>query len=73
MILASGCVASSPNSVKAFDVFCESFKKSGKVAIIRPAKEMSFETTLMFDDAVNDFIIGNSECVANAGASSVFV
>ena len=72
-MFASGFVASSPSSAKAFGTFWSSFKKSGKTAKIRAAKEMSLVTMSIFDDAVNDFMIGSNERVANAGASSVLV
>jgi hypothetical protein len=34
---------------------------------------MSFNSKLTPEDAVNDLMIGNRDCVANAGASSVLV
>ena len=48
------------------------FKNSGKLANTRDAREI-FSFIVIPEDLVKDFIIGNNERVAKAGASSVLV
>ncbi len=73
IILASGVLASFPKSAKSSEILWPSFKNSGNVAIIRPAREMSLVSISIFAVLVNALTIGKKDWVANAGASSVLV
>ena len=73
MIFASGVVANAPNSPKASPIFWSSFKNSGKLANILPAKEIFLVSIVILAGFVKAFTIGKNECVANIGASSVMV
>ena len=73
MMLASGFLASSPSSDSASATRCSSLKCSGNCARIRPASEMSRRSSSIAAAAVNASMIGSSERVASAGASSVSV
>ena len=73
MILASGVLASSPNSVKASGCFCSGVKYSGNTARMRPASEISRNSTDTPAALLKALMIGRNEYVANIGASSVFV
>jgi hypothetical protein len=42
MMLASGFVASSPSSASSSSIRCAGVSFSGKLAMMRPAREMSF-------------------------------
>ena len=64
MILASGRVANAPSSLRASGICCSAVRKSGKVAKIRPANEISLASKLIPEEAQKRLIIGNSECVA---------
>ena len=72
-MFATGVFANWDSSAKASIFLCSCFKKEGKLAMIRPAKEISFSSTSIPAWPANAFIIGSREYVANAGASSVFV
>jgi hypothetical protein len=66
MMFASGVLASSPSSASA----------SGwwpNWARMRPAREMSRSSTSTPALPANASMIGRNECVASAGASSVYV
>src|SRR5205807_329086 len=54
MILASGVLASSPNSARSSDCLCCAVRCSGKAAIIRPAREISRNATDTPAAFVND-------------------
>src|SRR5262249_25177023 len=73
MMLASGLVASWPSSVSSSLIRCAGVSFSGKLARIRPAKEVHF--TFMDTPAAptKASTIGSREKVASAGASSTFV
>ncbi len=73
MMLASGFVASSPSSASASGTRWASVRWSGKAARIRPASEMSRVSTVTPAVDAKAWMIGRSECVARAGASSVNV
>ena len=73
IMFATGVFANWDSSAKASIFLCSCFKKEGKLAMIRPAKEISFSSTSIPAWPANAFIIGSREYVANAGASSVFV
>ena len=73
MMFASGVLASSPSSASASGTRCSSVSGSGNWARIRPASEMSWSLTSTPACPANASTIGRSECVANAGASSVYV
>ena len=70
-IFASGFFANSPSIAKSSETRWSSFKKSGNTAKILAANEISLVSILMPEDFTNAFTIGNKECVAKAGASSV--
>jgi len=72
-MLASGVLANSPNSAKASSIRCSGVRYLGKLAIIRPANDISRVSISIAEDAVNALTIGKKECVAKAGASSVIV
>ncbi len=61
MIFASGVVAKAPNSAKASGILCSSFKNSGKLAKIRPAKEISGTSIVISAVFVNPCTIGKNE------------
>ncbi len=73
MTLASGCFTNSPSWANALGWRCASVNRSGKMAIILPAKEMSLVSISIPAGAINFLTIGRKEAVASAGASSVFV
>ena len=73
MMFASGVLASRPSSARASPMRCASARLSGKLAMIRPASEMSRVSTLMPVLAVNARMTGRNAYVASAGASSVWV
>ena len=73
MIFASGVLARRPNSASASGIRCASVKLSGKLATIRPAREISLVSTSTPEEAVNARMMGKNEAVARAGASSVWV
>jgi hypothetical protein len=66
MMLASGVLASSPSSASASGW-------SVNWARMRPASEMSRSSTSMPARPANASMTGRKECVARAGASSVYV
>ena len=67
MMFASGALASSPSSARA------SGKESSNFARIRPASEMSRSSSSTSAAPANAWTMGSSDCVASAGASSVWV
>ena len=67
MMFASGVVASSPSSASTSRLLAE------RAARIRPASEMSRSSTSTPAGAANASMIGSSDWVASAGASSVCV
>ena len=73
MMLASGSSASSPSSASASATRCSSSSASGNWARIRPASEMSRTSISIPAAAANARMIGSSDTVASAGASSVSV
>ena len=73
MMLASGFVASSPSSVSSSLIRCAGVSFSGKLAMMRPASEMSFSFTDTPAAPTKASTIGSREKVASAGASSTFV
>ena len=73
MMFASGVLASSPSSVSASGTRCSSVSRSGNCARMRPASEMSRSSMSTPAWAAYASTIGSSECVASAGASSVYV
>ena len=60
-MFASGLVASFPSSARASPIFWSSERYSGKLAIIRPASEMSLVSTAMPACRVNAWMIGSKE------------
>jgi hypothetical protein len=72
-MLASGVRASSPSSASASPMRWSSVSRSGKVAMMRPASEMSRVSTSTPATPANAWMIGSNEYVASAGASSVNV
>ena len=73
MMLASGRVASWPSSASSSLIFCAGVSLSGKLAMMRPASEMSYSFIFTLAVPTKDLTIGRSENVASAGASSTFV
>ena len=73
MMLASGFNVSSPSSVSSSLIRCAGFSFSGKLAMMRPASEMSFSFTDTPAAPTKASTIGSREKVASAGASSTFV
>ncbi len=73
MMLASGVCASSPSSASASGTRWSSSSSSGNWARIRPASEMSRSSMSMPAAPANASMIGSSDLVASAGASSVCV
>ena len=71
MMLASGVVASSPSSASASGTRWSSVSRSGNCARMRPASEMSRDSTSTPAFPANALTMGRNECVASAGASSV--
>jgi len=65
-MFASGVLASSPSSASASGA-------SPSAARMRPASEMSRNSTSTPAAPANALMIGRNECVASAGASSVYV
>ncbi|MNC37459.1 hypothetical protein D3C75_860250 [compost metagenome] len=61
MMLASGVVASLPSSARWSPIFWSSLKYSGKLARMRPAREMSRVSTAMPEEAVKALMIGSRE------------
>ena len=70
MMFASGVLASSPSSASASAALL-SVRRSGNWARMRPASEMSRISTSTPAAPANASMIGRSEWVARAGASSV--
>ena len=66
MMFASGVLASSPSSASASGA-------RPNWARMRPASEMSRSSTSTPAAPANASMTGSSECVASAGASSVYV
>ena len=66
MMFASGVLASSPSSASASGA-CPNWAR------IRPASEMSRSSTSTPACPANARMMGRKECVARAGASSVYV
>jgi hypothetical protein len=73
MMFASGVVASAPSSARASGTCCTSVRCSGKLARIRAASEMSRVSTDTPATPAKAWMMGSSEHVASAGASSVKV
>ena len=73
MMLASGLVASTPSSVSSSLIRCAGVSFSGKLAMMRPASEMSLSFTDTPAAPTKASTIGSREKVASAGASSTFV
>jgi hypothetical protein len=73
MMFASGVFASSPSSARASSIRWLSSRNSGKLAMMRPAREMSRVSTVTPAVEAYAWITGRNECVARAGASSVWV
>ena len=73
MMFASGVCARAPSSARASGCCCSGVSRSGNWARIRPAREMSRVSTATPAEAAYAVMIGSSEYVANAGASSVWV
>src|SRR5262245_59804585 len=73
MMLASGRLASSPSSVSQSGTRWAAVRPSGKLARMRPAREMSAVSMAIPVPPVNFRMIGSRECVASAGASSISV
>ena len=73
MTLASGLFTRSPSSARSSDIFCWSVILSGNLAMILPAREMSLVSTATPAASAYDLMIGSSEWVASAGASSTLV
>ena len=71
IILVSGFLASSPNSVKSSDFFWSSFKYSGKFDNILPVREMSLVSIEIPEDFVKAFTIGKNERVAKQSAFNI--
>ena len=73
MMLASGVLASSPSSARSSETRWSPSRRSGNWARMRPASEMSRSSTSTPAMAANAWMIGSSDWVASAGASSVWV
>ena len=73
MTFASGVFTSSPSSARSSLMRCSSVRKSGKVARMRPASEISLVPTLTPAALANRWMIGSSEAEASSGASSTLV
>src|SRR3546814_8588865 len=71
MMVAAGVLASGPSSARASGTRWSSVSTSGKTARMRAAREMSRVSTSTPAARAKVSIIGSSECVASAGASSV--
>jgi hypothetical protein len=71
MMLASGVLASSPSSASASSTRCSSVRWSGTPRGCAPASEMSRVSTSTPAAPAKASMIGSSEWVASAGASSV--
>ncbi len=61
MMLASGCLASSPSSASASSIRWSAVRRSGNCAMIRPASEMSRVSTLTSAAAAYASTIGRKE------------
>ena len=72
-MLASGRLASSPSWVNQSGTRWAAVRLSGKLARILPDREMSAVSIAIPAPAVNFRMIGSSEYVASAGASSISV
>src|SRR6185369_6451657 len=70
-MLASGRFASSPSCVSQSGTSCAAVRFSGKLARILPAREMSASSMVIPLPPVYFLMIGSSEYVASAGASSI--
>ncbi len=73
MMLAPGALASSPSSASASSIRWSAFRRSGKLAMMRPASEMSRLSTVTPAVEAYASTTGRNEYVASAGASSVCV
>ncbi len=73
MMFASGRSASSPSSARASSMRCPSSRWSGNWLMMRPASEMSRVSTCTPAVDAYAWMKGRNECVASAGASSVWV
>ncbi len=61
IMFASGVFAKAPSSANASDTLSSGFRRSGKVARMRPAREMSRVSTLTAAGAAKAWIIGKNE------------
>ena len=59
-MLAARVCASSPNCVRQSGIFWASVSLSGKLAMMRPAREMSLVSTSMPEPLVNACTMGSS-------------
>ena len=73
MMFASGLFAISPSSASASPSRCSSVSRSGNIARMRAASEMSRVSIVTSAAPAKDSTIGRNEAVASAGASSVWV
>ena len=73
MMLASGVVARAPSSPRVSGTRCSVVSRSGNWARMRAAREMSRVSTSTPAARANASMTGSNECVASAGASSVYV
>jgi hypothetical protein len=73
MTLASGVFTSSPSIGQVIGDALILGQRSGKVAMMRPASEMSFVPTADARRAAKLWMIGRSEAEASSGASSTLV
>jgi hypothetical protein len=61
VMFATGVSASAPSSARASPIRCSSVSRSGNVAMIRPASEMSRVSTSTPADPANASMIGRNE------------
>ena len=73
MMFATGVRASAPSQVSSSGICWSSLSRSGNVAMIRPAREMSCVSNSTPVPLAYARTMGSSEQVASAGASSTFV
>ncbi len=73
MMFASGDWVSAPSSARLSGILWASVRFSGKLAMMRPASEISRVSTMTPVPLVNARTIGRNEYVARAGASSICV
>ena len=71
MMFASGRSVSAPSSESASPICCSGFRYSEKLAMIRPAREMSRVSIVTPALAAYAEMMGKNEYVARRGASSV--